>query len=364
MANPKTFPAHGGLGTMLPEDKPVSFDVRPEIYSPPVTVVIPAYNEENAVAQQIERVRKVLVSYGVEHEIIVVDDGSEDATASEALQAGASLIRHPENHGYGASLKTGILAAENEIIVIIDADGTYPAEEIPNLVSKLDTADMVVGARTGDQVKIPWIRQPAKLMLRALAARIAEQPIPDLNSGLRAFRRDCIKQYFPVLSNRFSFTTTSTLAYMADDYRVVYHPINYYQRVGKSKIVPWHFMDFMVLILRMSMMFNPLKVFVPLAFFSGFLGILKTIFDMVGLFARYPDRGWTLIFQPVLSTSAVLLLFVGLQLLMIGMVADGVVRRIAQHNRPLAPSHGVWVPGMQSYPREEKKKAVLPVDGD
>lgn len=364
MANPKTFPAQGGLSAVIPEDQPVRFDVGPELFASPVSVVIPAYNEENAVAHQIERVRQVMDSYGVEYEIIVVDDGSEDSTADEALKAGARLLRHPENHGYGASLKTGILAAENEIIVIIDADGTYPAEEIPALVTKLGSADMAVGARTGDQVKVPWVRQPAKWMLRALAARIAEQPIPDLNSGLRAFRRDCIKQYFPVLSNRFSFTTTSTLAYMADDYRVVYHPINYYQRVGKSKIVPWHFMDFMILILRMSMMFNPLKVFVPLAFFSGFLGILKTIFDMVGLFARYPERGWTLIFQPVLSTSAVLLLFVGLQLLMIGMVADGVIRRIAQHNRPIVPSHGVWVPGVQSYPHEEKNKAVLPVDGD
>ena len=309
-------------------------------FQPPVTVIIPAYNEASSIDNQIQLVREVLVGHAFTYEIIVVDDGSQDATAEAALRANVRLLQHPENRGYGASLKTGILAAHYEVVVIIDADGTYPAEQIPSLVAKMENADMVVGARTGETVKIPWVRQPAKWLLRMLATRIAEQPIPDLNSGMRVFRRETIQQYFSILSNRFSFTTTSTLAYMADDYRVVYQPINYYQRVGKSKIVPWAFMDFMVLIVRMSMMFNPLKVFTPLALTFGFLGVLKTVFDVWALFARNPGAGWTLLLQPVLSTSAVLLLFVGLQLMMIGMVADGVVRRIAQHNRPLAPSYG------------------------
>lgn len=315
----------------------------------PVTIIIPAFNEEDSVARQVESVRRILKDEGITHEIIVVDDGSVDCTAQQALHAHARLLQHPENRGYGASLKTGILAAEYETILIIDADGTYPVEEMPNLLAHMQHADMVVGARIGEQVHIPWIRQPAKIFLRLLATRIAEKPIADLNSGMRAFRRECIKQYFSVLSNRFSFTTTSTLAYLADDYRIIYHPINYYPRVGKSKIVPWHFMDFMILILRMSMMFNPLKVFVPLAFSFGFLGVLKTVYDVVALFARSPVRNWTLLLQPVLSTSAVLFLFVGLQLLMIGMVADGVIRRIAQHNRPLVPSHG-YLDYEVSYP--------------
>lgn len=313
-----------------------------EFFLEPATVIIPAYNEAGAVGRQIQTVRHVLDEHGIVHEIIVVDDGSEDQTATEALNAGARLLQHPHNRGYGASLKTGILAAEYETIVIIDADGTYPADQIPALLAELDTADMVVGARIGEDVNVPLLRQPAKWFLRMLATRIAEQPIPDLNSGLRAFRRQCIEQYFAVLSNRFSFTTTSTLAYMADGYRVVYHPINYYQRVGKSKIVPWHFMDFIVLIIRMSMMFNPLKIFVPLAFMSGALGVLKTIFDLWALFARHPGGDWTLLLEPALSTSAVLFLFVGLQLMMIGMVADGVIRRISQHNRPAVPSRGAW----------------------
>lgn len=308
-------------------------------YRPPVSVIIPAYNEEASVAQQVQRVRQVLSAHGYTYEIIVVDDGSVDDTAKQAKHAGAHLLRHPENRGYGASLKDGILAAEHEVIVIIDADGTYPTEQIPPMVEKLENADMVLGARVGKNVHIPMIRQPAKSVLTWVAERIAEQRIPDLNSGMRAFRRECVQQYFPVLSNRFSFTTTATLAYLADDYRVVYHPIDYYPRVGKSKIVPWHFMDFIALIVRMTMMFNPLKIFVPLAFTFGGLGILKTLYDIWAGFARNPGAGWTLLLQPVLSTSAVLLLFVGLQFLMIGMVADGVVRRIAQHNRPLVRSY-------------------------
>lgn len=307
-------------------------------YLPPISVIIPAYNEEEVIAQQIIQIRQVMNDHNLEFEILVIDDGSTDRTAEEVNTTGARLIKNFENRGYGASLKTGILAAQHETIVIIDADRTYPPEEIPTLVSKLEHADMVVGARIGEQVHVPLVRQPAKWFLRLLAARIAEQPIPDLNSGMRTFRRDCIRQYFPILSNRFSFTTTMTLAYLADDYHVVYHPINYFHRVGQSKIVPWHFMDFIVLIVRMSMMFNPLKVFIPLAITFGALGVLKTIYDIWALFARNPGAGWTLILQPVFSTSALLLLFVGLQFMMIGMMADGVVRRISQYNRPLIPS--------------------------
>ena len=313
-----------------------------ELLKPPISVIMPAFCEENFIGRQIDAVQKSLKLAEIDHEIIVIDDGSDDRTTDEALNTGIRVLRHPENRGYGAALKTGIMAAKNEIITIIDADGTYPADAIPELVKLLGYADMVVGARTGENVHDPLIRRPAKWFLRELAARIAGQSIPDLNSGLRTFRKDCVMQYFQALPNRFSFTSTVTLAYMADDYRVIYHPINYYPRVGKSKIVPWHFMDFLILIIRMSMMFNPLKVFMPLALLFGGLGVLKTIYDMIALFLRNPSNGWELLLQPVLSTSAVLLLFVGLQLMMIGMVADGVVRRIAQHNRPSVPAHGSW----------------------
>jgi hypothetical protein len=225
--------------------------------------------------------------------------------------------------------------------VIIDADGTYPPDQIPHLVSQLETADMVVGARTGSDVHIPWVRRPAKWLLGLLANRVAGQSIPDLNSGLRAFRRDCVRQYFSILSNKFSFTTTVTLALLADDYRVVYHPINYYQRVGKSKITPRNFVDFMILVLRMAMLFQPLKIFVPLAFICSSLGVLKATSDIITVYSRTPIIDVSTMQQPMLSISAVFLLLGGLHLLLVGMVADGVLRRIGQDNRHLEPSHAV-----------------------
>lgn len=325
--------------------------------SNPISVVIPAYNEEASVKPQVEAVRQVLSSHRIVHEIVVIDDGSSDRTAEEGLRAQARVLRHSVNRGYGAAIKTGILAAKHDIIVITDADGTYPAEQIPTLVAKLETADMVVGARTGQDVRIPLMRRPAKRFLTWLATRIAGQPIADLNSGLRVFRRECIKQYFPILSNRFSFTTTSTLAYIADDYLVIYYPINYYKRVGKSKISPWHFMEFTMLVLRMAMLFQPLKVFAPLALSCGFLGMLKVFYDIASVVPRTGNLDWSVLYQPVLSPSSIFLLLVALQLLLIGMVADGVVRRIGQHNRVASPSHAVRA--FQSFPaRQEESENV------
>jgi glycosyltransferase involved in cell wall biosynthesis len=316
---------------------------RPDPTLPPVTVILPSFNEEGAVGSQVRAVRRALDDRAVTHEILVVDDGSTDRTAEEALAAGARVLRHEENRGYGAAIKGGIPAARHDACVIIDADNTYPSEEIPTLLGKLETADMVVGARTRGNVHVPWVRRPGKWLLAKLAERIAGHRIPDLNSGLRAFRRECITQYFPILPNRFSFTTTLTLAYLADDYRVVYHPIEYRARTGTSKIRARHFLDFVILVLRMAMLFQPLKIFVPLALGAGLLGAAKVAWDIVGLFQRSTGRGWSLLFQPALSTSAILLLLLGFQLLLVGMVADGVLRRIAQRNRLLAPSHAVWV---------------------
>lgn len=308
-----------------------------------VTVILPSFNEEAAVSDQVRAVRAVLTRHRIEHEIIVVDDGSADATSPRALDAGARVLRHPENRGYGSAIKAGIEAARHGTIVIIDADGTYPSDQIPVLLGLLEEADMAVGARTLRNVHIPWARRPGKWILGWLANRIAGHRIPDINSGLRAFRSECVRQYFSILSNRFSFTTTVTLALLADDYRVVYHPIEYYRRLGKSKITPRHFMDFMILVLRMAMLFQPLKVFVPVGGTFIGLGLLKFVFDIVALFRRAPVLELSLVFQPVLSTSAILLLLLGVQMLLIGMVADGVLRRIAQRNLPLVPSRAIWV---------------------
>jgi glycosyltransferase involved in cell wall biosynthesis len=342
-------PKPEGVGGVLEKDSPESVPT-------PISIILPAYNEEAAVALQVRSIEKVMQSHGLKHEIIVVDDGSEDTTAEKAMEAGARVQRKPENRGYGAAIKTGILAAEYDTIVIIDADGTYPPDQIPHLVRKLQTADMVVGARTGNEVRIPWVRRPAKWLLGILANRLSGQSIPDLNSGLRAFRRDCVTQYFSILSNKFSFTTTVTLALLADDYRIVYHPINYYQRVGKSKITPRHFVDFSILVLRMAMLFQPLKIFAPLAFLCVLLGILKAAADVVTVFSRAPSIDMSILQQPIMSTSSVLLLLGGLHILLIGMVADGVLRRIGQGSRDLAPSHAVLSHEVRPDSHDEKDR--------
>lgn len=304
-----------------------------------ISVVIPAFNEEASVGVEVEAIRQVICRKGTPFEIIVVDDASTDQTSSVAMSGGARVFRHMENRGYGAAIKTGIRGALYDTIVITDADGTYPADQISYLIQKLETADMVVGARIGEEVHIPLIRRPAKWLLRRLAQHIAGHPIPDLNSGLRAFRRHVMEPYFPMLSNRFSFTTTSTLALLGDDFRVVYHTINYYPRIGKSKIRPHHFMDFVILVLRMAMLFQPLKVFVPLAAVSIAVGVMKSIFDILLVMERVATFGWATFYQPVLSTSALLLFLAGLQFLAIGMVADGVLRRLSIQSKGLGQAH-------------------------
>jgi len=270
-----------------------------------------------------------------------VDDGSDDDTAKKALEEGVRVLQHAENRGYGAAIKTGIMSARYEVIAITDADGTYPADQLPAMLETLQSSDMVVAARVGEEVHIPWVRRPAKWVLRKLASHIAGHDIPDLNSGLRVFRREVIQQYFPVLSNRFSFTTTSTLAFLGDDYHVSYIPINYYKRIGRSKIRPWHFMDFTVLVLRMAMLFQPLKVFVPLAGLFCIAGMLKAGFDVALVMQRAATFGLTTLYQPVLSTSAILLFLTGLQLLLIGMMAEGVLRKMGQQNRSTVMSRSI-----------------------
>ncbi len=308
-----------------------------------VTVIFPAYNEASAIESGIRQVRETLAAAGIEYELIVVDDGSEDQTADRALAAGARVLKHIGNRGYGAALKTGILAATHDVIVISDADGTYPAESIPMLLAALEHSDMVVGARTGGQVGIPFIRRPAKWLLGVLANQIAGQKIPDLNSGLRCFRRETVLPYFSLLSNRFSFTTTVTLALLGDDYRVVYLPIAYHKRTGASKIRPWHFLEFVMLVLRMAMLFQPLRVFLPVAFTVGGLGLAKMTIDIVGFMSRHAGNLAAMFHEPVLSTSALLLLSAALQLGVLGLVADGVIRRIIQQNGPLPLSRAVRV---------------------
>src|SRR6185437_3520748 len=177
-----------------------------------VSIVIPAFNEGAHVAAQVGDVARIMDASGWDYEIIVVDDGSADDTAQRAAEAGAHVLSHPRNRGYGASLKHGIRRAYFDWVLITDADGTYPVAAIPDLLARADANDMVVGARTGETVQVPLVRRPAKAFLRWLASYLSGQHIPDINSGLRLMRKSLVERYEYLLPPGFSFTTTITLA--------------------------------------------------------------------------------------------------------------------------------------------------------
>jgi glycosyltransferase involved in cell wall biosynthesis len=245
-----------------------------------VSVVIPAYNEADYVARQIRDVAAVMDASDWTYEILVVDDGSSDQTGAKALAEGVRVLRNRRNRGYGAALKRGVTAAAYEWILIIDADGTYPPAAIPELLALADRHEMVIGARITANRKIPLVRRPAKWFLTRLASFLAERNLPDLNSGLRLIRRDLVERYRHLLPSGFSFTTTITLAATCDDHEVAYVPIDYLARVGKSKIRATHAYDFLLLVLRIIVFFNPLRVFIPLGVLLASLGLAKFIYDL------------------------------------------------------------------------------------
>jgi len=277
-------------------------------------VVIPAYNEVEAVGPTLEGVQTVMAKAGLEGEIIVVDDGSTDSTADNVIRHPAvRLIRHPYNKGYGAALKTGIRQARHNIIVILDADGTYPCVMIPRLVAEIGPYDMTVGARTGAKVHVPLVRRPAKWALNRLANYLSGQEIPDLNSGMRAFKRDAVERFFRLLPSGFSFTTTLTLALLTNDYNVVYIPVDYYHRTGRSKIRPIRdTINFFSLVVRVVLSFRPLRVFAPLALVFVLLSLGKITYDINA-------------YDFHLATSTVVLATVTFQIIVLGLIADLVV---------------------------------------
>jgi glycosyltransferase involved in cell wall biosynthesis len=283
-----------------------------------LTVVIPAFNEAQIIAEVLKGLQAQLDEHRIEAEIIVVDDGSTDETAEVATRHGVIVLRHHSNRGYGAALKTGILSASHDIIAITDADGTYPPQFLPEMLDLIEDVDMVVGARRGANVHVPVIRRLPKWVLNGLANYVTGTRIPDINSGLRVFRRSIVLQYLHVLPDQFSFTTTITMAMLCDRYAVRYISIDYHQRTGKSKIVPWDAGVFAVLILRMAVLFRPLRVFLPLAGICLTYGIIKMIIDLV-------VRG-----DPNISASAVLMFMSALLTLLVGMVADGIAVRLGR----------------------------------
>lgn len=285
-----------------------------------LSLIIPAYNEEGGIGQVLQELGQILAQPHWLYEVIVIDDGSQDNTALVAQQhPWVRVISHKANKGYGAALKTGIRSACYPLICITDADGTYPNERIPDLINRLveEHLDMVVGARTGVKVHIPLIRRPAKWTINQLANFVAGESIPDLNSGLRVFRREVAIKMLGIFPDGFSFTTTITLAMISNSYLVDYVPINYHTRVGRSKIKPIRdTLNFIQLILRMALYFAPLKIFIPLSIF-----LLLTA------------TGWALftkfVWGNLADESTITLLIAAVQTASIGLLAELVNHRFA-----------------------------------
>ena len=290
--------------------------LRPKAKRVDLSVVIPAYNEEGAIDQTVATVEKALSDLPITFDVIVVDDGSTDRTAERAETTNARVIRCAENGGYGSALKRGIAAGDSEYVAIIDADGTYPASSLPTMLETAADADMVVGSRAASMGNVPTIRRPAKFILNGLANYLARRKIPDLNSGLRVFRRDALTRFIPLLPMGFSFTTTITLCMICSDLRVVYVPIEYGRRIGRSKIRFTDFFNFILLVLRAIVLFNPLRVFLPLGLVLFTLGIAKLVYDIV---------------IGNLSETAVLGLLAAIMIWSLGLIADMLARL---HLRP------------------------------
>ena len=280
-------------------------------------VVIPAYNEEGAVVDTVEAVRQALDPLGIRYEIIAVNDGSTDNTLSEAHRSGARVIDQGANIGYGAALKAGIINSSSTYVAILDADGTYPPSALPRMLEIARYADMVVGDRGQAMNNVPLVRRPAKWVLNGLANFLAERKIPDLNSGLRVFRREALMPYLRLLPNGFSFTTTITLSMLCNGLRVEYLPITYGKRVGSSKIQAKHFFTFVMLVLRIVMLFQPLRIFLPFGLCLFVLGLGKLTWDI----ATHLN----------FSESAVFGLLAALIIWSLGLIADMIARL---HLRP------------------------------
>lgn len=232
-----------------------------------LSVVIPALNEEAAIEETVVTIRDTLTAASIAHEIIVVSDGSTDATASLAKQSGAEVIEHPAPGGYGKSLKDGIARAKYDLIAITDADGTYPNERLVELFALVheEGFDMAVGARTGQNYRGTFLKMPARRVFLWLCEYATGRTIDDINSGLRVFRKEIAERYEHTISSGFSFTTTITLAAMLNGYFVKYVPIAYFKRKGHSHVRYWRdTLRALQIIVENVLFYNPLKLYLLL----------------------------------------------------------------------------------------------------
>jgi len=259
-----------------------------------ISVIIPVYNEEKVIGQVVADLKKEISGLGIDYEIIVVNDGCLDGCRiilSNIL--GVTLINHPYNKGYGASLKTGAQNAKYEWLLFFDGDGQHKVEHIKDLIGYVDEYDMVAGAREG--YKGPWIRQPGKRLLHLVANYLVEQKIPDVNCGFRLVKKDCFLRYEHILPNGFSLSTTTTLAFIKDGLNVKYVPITIDKRSGrKSSVKISDGFRTLLLITRLIMLFSPLKIFLPVAVIGfivslGWIGhdLIYTHFSSISKFSGF-----------------------------------------------------------------------------
>ena len=280
-----------------------------------VSVVLPVFNEKGHLLDELNRIRKSLEASSLTYELIVVDDGSTDGSAERLADVpGIRLIRFTKNRGAGSARKAGTHAARGRVVAWTDADMTYPNDRIPELVKELEGHDQVVGARTSEQGTAKALRVPAKWLIRKLAEYLSGSRIPDLNSGLRVFRRDVAAQYLHLLPAGFSCVTTITMSFLANGYSVKYVPIEYSPRAGRSKFHWWvDTRRYLLQVLRLVLSYNPMRFFMPIGFTLFVIGMAKLGFDLV-------DKDWRV------GSNTSLILFAAFQVIAIGLLADLVVR--------------------------------------
>jgi glycosyltransferase involved in cell wall biosynthesis len=269
-----------------------------------VSVVIPAYNEADVIGEVVA----ALAAAASWHEIIVVDDGSRDDTGARACAAGATVVTHPYNKGNGAAVKSGIRRASGEFVMIIDGDGQHRPDDARRLVAKLGEYDLVVGARAMSSQATQG-RRFGNSMLNRFASYLTGREIPDLTSGFRGARRECLREFLHLLPNGFSTPTTTTLAFIKAGYNVAFEPTDARARIGKSKIrLARDGAKFFVIILKIVTIFSPLRVFIPLAGASVLVGIVYGL--------------WNVLAHSRIPNGAVLLILFGVMVFLVGLVSE------------------------------------------
>jgi polyisoprenyl-phosphate glycosyltransferase len=295
--------------------EPVSDPVSADASDLDVSIILPVYNESGHLEEEINRVRAAMDSSEYSYEIIVVDDGSTDGSSEKLRElSGIKLLSFGTNRGSGSARKYGTRAARGRLVVWTDVDMTYPNDLIPQLVKEADGYDQVVGARTTEEGTHKAFRVPAKWFIRKLASYLAKTPIPDLNSGLRVFRRDVALQYLNQLPPGFSCVTTITMTFLANGYSIAYWPITYRERAGESKF-HWYrdTRRYLTQVVRMCLSYDPLRVLGPIATVIGILGVGKLVYDVSVRDFR-------------VAINTLVLLFAAFQILVVGLLADLIVR--------------------------------------